>query len=157
MVFEPVNQIGRARNRGAAAATGDWLAFVDADSHPSRALFEEVAEGVQSGNFLYGGATIKLEGRHPMADAVTGLWNRISRLGEYAAGSFLFCETAAFRKLGGFDENLYASEEIDLSQRLYKLAREIGNDAESSFTGIRFCPPRGRCICIPRASCSGSS
>ena len=34
VVFEPVNQIARARNRGAAAATGDWLIFVDADSHP---------------------------------------------------------------------------------------------------------------------------
>ena len=25
VVFEPVNQIGRARNRGASVATGDWL------------------------------------------------------------------------------------------------------------------------------------
>src|ERR1022692_2813691 len=38
VVFEPVNQIARARNRGAAAATGDWLGFVDADSHPSAGL-----------------------------------------------------------------------------------------------------------------------
>ena len=35
VVFEPVNQIGRARNAAAAAATGDWLVFVDADSHPT--------------------------------------------------------------------------------------------------------------------------
>src|SRR5438105_2366417 len=40
VVFEPVNQIGRARNRGAEAASGDWLIFVDADSHPSGELFE---------------------------------------------------------------------------------------------------------------------
>jgi hypothetical protein len=26
---EPVNQIARARNTGAAAATGDWLLFID--------------------------------------------------------------------------------------------------------------------------------
>ncbi len=30
VVFEPENQIARARNSGAAAATGDWLIFVDA-------------------------------------------------------------------------------------------------------------------------------
>ena len=33
--FEPVNQISRARNAGAAAANGEWLVFVDADSFPS--------------------------------------------------------------------------------------------------------------------------
>src|SRR5262245_52596787 len=32
VVFEPINQIGRARNAGAAAASGDWLLFIDADS-----------------------------------------------------------------------------------------------------------------------------
>lgn len=36
----------------------------------------------------------------------------------WAAGSFLFCEAASFRAIGGFDEALYAAEEIDLSRRL---------------------------------------
>src|SRR5438045_148531 len=39
VVFEPHNHIARARNRGAAAATGDWLLFIDADSRPSVELF----------------------------------------------------------------------------------------------------------------------
>jgi glycosyltransferase involved in cell wall biosynthesis len=39
VVFEPVNQIARARNSGAAAASGDWFIFVDADSHPRAELF----------------------------------------------------------------------------------------------------------------------
>ena len=38
VVFEPVNQIARARNTGAAGATGDWLIFVDADSRPAPGL-----------------------------------------------------------------------------------------------------------------------
>src|SRR4051812_43971853 len=48
VVFELINQIGRARNCGAAAAAGDWLVFVDADSHPSAGLFEDVAREIQS-------------------------------------------------------------------------------------------------------------
>src|SRR4051812_8089396 len=32
VVFEPINQIARARNRGALEAKGEWLLFVDADS-----------------------------------------------------------------------------------------------------------------------------
>src|SRR6266513_428227 len=60
VVFEPINQIARARNSGAAAASGDWLIFVDADSHPSAELFAEVAGQIEAGKCLAGGATVKL-------------------------------------------------------------------------------------------------
>jgi glycosyltransferase involved in cell wall biosynthesis len=129
VVFEPVNQIGRARNCGAAAATGDWLVFVDADSHPSRELFAEVAATIESGTCLFGGVTVRMAGRHFFANAFTALWNTVSRLGKYAAGSFIFCETVAFRQIGGFNNQLYASEEIDLSNRLRSLARTTGKRA----------------------------
>jgi glycosyltransferase involved in cell wall biosynthesis len=124
VVFEPANQIARARNRGAEAATGDWLIFVDADSHPSAALFAEVAEQIQSGQCLAGGCLVKLPEYYPIASLVTALWNGISRLFRYMAGSFIFCEAAAFRDVGGFNLELFASEEIDLSKRLKQLARE---------------------------------
>jgi glycosyltransferase involved in cell wall biosynthesis len=123
VVFEPVNQIARARNRGAEAATGDWLVFVDADSHPSAELFDDVARQIETGRCLAGGCTIRLEGDSSTGNIITGLWNRVSRAVRWAAGSFIFCETAAFRKVGGFNINLFASEEIDLSKRLKKLAR----------------------------------
>jgi len=50
----------------------------------------------------------------------------ISRVTRWAPGSFLFCEAAAFRKVGGFSQDLYAGEEIDLSRRLKGLARTTG-------------------------------
>jgi glycosyltransferase involved in cell wall biosynthesis len=123
VVFEPMNQIARARNRGAEAATGDWLIFVDADTHPSAELFDDVATQIESGRCLAGGSTIKLEGGYRSGDIITGLWNNVSRGLKWVAGSFIFCEAAAFRKLGGFNMELFASEEIDLSKRLKKLAR----------------------------------
>ncbi|HEX3719352.1 MAG TPA: glycosyltransferase [Verrucomicrobiae bacterium] len=123
VVFEPVNQIARARNTGAAAATGNWLVFVDADSRPTPALFAEVAEQIASGRCLAGGCTVRLDERHFVADFGTGLWNVISRVFRWAAGSFIFCEADAFRKVGGFSAELFASEELDLSKRLKKLAR----------------------------------
>jgi glycosyltransferase involved in cell wall biosynthesis len=126
VVFEPVNQIGRARNTGAKAASGDWLIFVDADSHPSEELFAEVLAAIQTGKVLAGGCTVVLDTSHFLASRVAALWNCISRIGRYMAGSFIFCEAKAFHETGGFDERLYASEEIDLSKRLKRLARATG-------------------------------
>jgi glycosyltransferase involved in cell wall biosynthesis len=126
VVFEPVNQISRARNAGAARATGDWLLFVDADSHPSRALCADVLSAIESGRYLAGGSTVCFD--HPDA-AVAFLgstWNAISRAMHWFAGSFVFCNAAVFREVGGFSQALYAAEEIDLSRRLKRVARRRG-------------------------------
>jgi glycosyltransferase involved in cell wall biosynthesis len=126
VVFEPVNQIARARNRGAETATGDWLLFIDADSRPSKELFAEVADQIESGRCLAGGSTVRLEGHYPVANLVTTLWNWLSRTRRWMAGSFIFCEADIFRKAGGFNNELFVSEEIDLSKRLKPLARAVG-------------------------------
>jgi glycosyltransferase involved in cell wall biosynthesis len=125
IVFEPVNRIGRARNAGAVRASGDWMFFVDADSYPSVELFRDAAEAIRTG-CLAGGSTVAYE--HPSRGIafVVGLWNATSRAMKWAAGSFIFCEAAAFREVGGFSEALYAGEEIDLSRRLKRLARRDG-------------------------------
>ncbi len=125
VVFEPINQIGRARNAGAAAATGDWLVFVDADSLPADDLFRDVAEVINTGRALAGGSTVTLDGRYPVAQFFAGCWNLLSRLARWAPGSFIFCETSAFRTVGGFNEKLYVSEEIELFQRLKRRAKEL--------------------------------
>ncbi len=122
VVFEPVNQISRARNKGASAATGDWLVFVDADSYPSRELFADLAVVVRSGQCLGGGAAVRMDRAVGWTRLFIPLWNGISRLKRWAAGSFVFCEASAFRELDGFSQELYAAEELDFSERLKKLA-----------------------------------
>jgi glycosyltransferase involved in cell wall biosynthesis len=118
VVAEPVNQISRARNRGASVARGDWLVFVDADSWPSRRLFEALSRRIETGKVVGGGCTIAMDGGGLMIHALGGVWNTISRVCRLAAGSFVFCEAEAFRAVGGFSLELYASEEIDLSKKL---------------------------------------
>jgi glycosyltransferase involved in cell wall biosynthesis len=123
VIFEPVNQIARARNAGASIATGDWLVFVDADTHPNEKLFADVAENIVSGKVLAGGVTIRLDEKLLVAGCITHFWNYSSRLTRLMAGSFIFVEAAAFRGVGGFSHEFYAAEELDLSLRLKKLAR----------------------------------
>lgn len=127
VVFEPVNQIGRARDAGARAATGEWLVFIDADSTPSAELFASIAARIAEGRALGGGSTVELEPGTPRyARFVCGLWNLWSRLAGWAAGSCVWVEADAFRTVGGFGTEYYAGEEVFLSRRLKSLARRSG-------------------------------
>jgi glycosyltransferase involved in cell wall biosynthesis len=126
VVFEPINQIARARNTGAAAATGDWFLFIDADSQPSPELFDAVAQRILSGEILAGGALLELDHSTPALKFLTFVWHCWSRLQKHMAGSFIFCDAAAFREIGGFSHELFAAEELDLSRRLKQLARKRG-------------------------------
>jgi glycosyltransferase involved in cell wall biosynthesis len=127
VVFEPVNQIGRARDAGARVATGAWLVFIDADSTPSAELFASIATRIADGRALGGGSTVELEPGTPRyARFVCGLWNLWSRLAGWAAGSCVWVEAEAFRAVGGFGTEYYAGEEVFLSRRLKTLARRSG-------------------------------
>jgi cellulose synthase/poly-beta-1,6-N-acetylglucosamine synthase-like glycosyltransferase len=123
VVFEPHNQIARARNSGAAAATGDWLLFVDADSFPSPGLLRDLRAAMDSGTCLAGGCTLASSGSLGFR-AVTRLWNALSRVTRWAGGWFIFCERGAFIELRGFSEELYAAEDVDMLRRLKRLARQ---------------------------------
>ena len=127
VVFEPVNQIGRARNTGAAAATGDWLVFIDADSSPSADLFFELTAVIADGRWLAGGCFVRMAGEiHPSWRMWVSVWNAISWTFKWAAGSFVFCETRAYRDVEGFDTRLFVGEEVDLCIRLKKRGRRDG-------------------------------
>jgi glycosyltransferase involved in cell wall biosynthesis len=119
VVFEPKNQISRARNTGARAALGDYLVFVDADTTISPALLAESLRLLRSGDFCGGGSVMVFDHSLPWYYAsLLSLWTFISTKFGYAAGSYLFCLRKAFLEVGGFSERVYASEEIWFSRDL---------------------------------------
>ena len=89
-------------------------------------LFAELRAAIDSGSCLAGGSTIAADSDLFLFRMGIRVWNVLSRLSGWAAGSFIFCERTAFSELGGFSADLYASEELELFQRLKPLARRRG-------------------------------
>jgi glycosyltransferase involved in cell wall biosynthesis len=118
IVFESINQIGRARNAGAAVATGDWLLFLDADSLMSPELLADILATIEAGKTVGCGSTLAMDGLPWWANGIFHLWRGMSVLFGWAAGALIVCRHDAFREVGGFPQDLYALEEIQLSKRL---------------------------------------
>jgi glycosyltransferase involved in cell wall biosynthesis len=126
VVFEPINQIGRARNAGAAVAAGDWLLFVDADSILNPGLLAEILQLIEEGRCVGCGSTIHMEGLPWWADWGLKLWTITSVRFRWAAGALVVCRNDAFREVGGFNQELYAADEITLSRQLRQWGRRRG-------------------------------
>ncbi len=126
VVFEPINQIGRARNAGAAHATGDWLLFLDADSLLSPGLLAEILQLIESGKYVGCGSTLRMDGLPWWAGMTLRFWTTVSVLCRWAAGALVVCRRDAFQQVGGFDQELYALDEIRLSKQLKQWGRRQG-------------------------------
>lgn len=123
VVFEPINQISRARNAGGRVATGDWLLFVDADCALSASSVQNMLARIDDGTCAGGGSLIELdEGPWP-GRLLVGLWNRMAVVFTMLAGCFVFCRADAFRDIGGFSLELFAGEEVKFGAELKRWAK----------------------------------
>ena len=120
VVHEPHNQISRARNSAARAAQGKWLIFLDADTLLSPELLRATLACFESGTVCGGGAVLSFDIANigPFATGLTALWNNISTIFGLAAGSYVFCTKIGWEAVGGFDQDVYAGEEIIFSRKL---------------------------------------
>jgi glycosyltransferase involved in cell wall biosynthesis len=113
-----LRQIAAARNAGARAALGDTFVFVDADtliaSDVVAGLVRVMAEGA-----VGGGAAVRFDEPTPRwVKLVLPFCIWLARRSSITGGCFLFCSRAGFEAVGGFDETLFASEEIRLCRAL---------------------------------------
>ncbi len=127
VVHEPINQIARARNTGARVAKGRFFVFLDADTALTPSLLGEALKNLASGHSAGGGSTVAPD--RPLeasAQYALNTWNRFSRRFNIAAGCFVYCDREAFEAVGGFSEQVYASEEIWFSIKMHRWARRHG-------------------------------
>ena len=123
---EPVRRISRSRNAGAAAACGDWLLFIDADSQLSAAKLREMLDAIRSGRCAGGGSLIDFDSKPWWGALTLALWTALSLALRWAAGSFVFCRADAFKEIGGFPPDMGAGEEVGLSRSLGSWGRRRG-------------------------------
>lgn len=118
-------QIAGTRNAGARASTGDILVFVDADTQVNTPLVKAALAALRAGA-VGGGAPVRFDQAPRWIDAFLGVFVLFYfRLARWAAGCFIFCTRAAYDATGGFDETLYASEEIFFSRALKRVGRFV--------------------------------
>jgi glycosyltransferase involved in cell wall biosynthesis len=128
-------QISRTRNAGARAASGDRLMFVDADTIVPVKTVRAAIRAMDNGA-IAGGATLRMDGPLPLyLRALLLVIGAVMRRRNWIAGCYVFCTREAFEAAGGFDESLFASEEIALSNALQRVGRVVILDEEVVTSG----------------------
>ena len=127
VVTESVRNIGRVRNTGAKAASGDVLIFIDADTRVPAELIDRIGIVMQDDR-CFGGAVSVDYGpferrwmRHYPA-----LWKFWGRVFNMKQGAAQFCRREIFAELGGYDESIFLGEDVAFYWSLTKLARQKG-------------------------------
>ncbi|HLH93889.1 MAG TPA: alpha-1,2-fucosyltransferase [Xanthobacteraceae bacterium] len=118
--------LSKVRNEGVHAATGEWIAFLDDDDvwRPQKLELQLAAAlllgvGVVSCDFTSFNTSGDISGPG-LAKAPAGLsLGQALVLGNFVSGgSAAIVRANLFRQVGGFDESLRASEDVDLWRRL---------------------------------------
>ena len=128
VVTESERNIGKVRNTGADAASGDVLVFIDADSIVRAGIFEKIVEAASDQRCFGGSAAVEFEPikNRPLIRWFTMLYPILGELMKMRGGALQFCRYHIFRELRGFDTTIYVGEDIDFGWRLDRLARDRG-------------------------------
>jgi GT2 family glycosyltransferase len=142
----------RAKNRGAAIATGDILFFTDDDVLVSRDALTRIADDLNSARVA--GVVGLLDREIPFADFASNfknLWMRFTyaRLPREHIGVFYTSVAAihrdVFAQLGGFDENYHGAsiaEDTEFGQRAWSAGHLLLLDPRVTVTHCKHYTPR---------------
>ncbi len=123
MVEVPERRIATVRNRGAAAAAGSLLTFVDADMRIHPDTFNAIDRAMTSGRVVAGATGVTLE-RWSLGIALTYAllvpWVILLRMDT----GVVFCNHSDFDSIGGYDERRLFGEDVQLLWDLKQVGRE---------------------------------
>jgi len=124
VIEEKVRNIGKVRNTGAAAAVGEVLIFIDADTRVPSRLFEKIEQEMRDSRCVGGSVAVEY-GRFERwwmkyYSMGWGFWGKIFNMKQGAAQ---FCRKEIFDEIGGYDESIFLGEDIEFYWRLSKFAK----------------------------------
>ncbi|MEK7635370.1 MAG: glycosyltransferase [Patescibacteria group bacterium] len=131
VVNEPQKGLPLARNRGLQEASGDVVAFVDADTRISKKWVSEIKKEFQGNPNL-----VSLSGPYRYYDATLiqkiltwVYWNFLAYPSYLLTGYLgilgnLAAKKEALQKIGGFDKNIkFYGDDTDITKRLHKIGK----------------------------------
>jgi glycosyltransferase involved in cell wall biosynthesis len=125
VVHEPVNNIGKARNAGVRAARGKYIAFCDADNQVTENLLTLIHDHLEDPKIAGGGTWIEPANHNLKIDFFYFLWHLYVNCSRVGVG-MMHCRKADFETFGGFDETIYAAEDVQLAYDLKKIGKHRG-------------------------------
>lgn len=127
VVTERVHNIGKVKNTGARAATGEVIVFIDADTVVPASLLRHIAHAMRAENCIGGAVAVDYTAfrRRWMRWYLKG-WAFWGRFFNMKQGAAQFCRRDAFQQVGGYDDTIYMGEDIEFYWRLSKYARRVG-------------------------------
>ncbi|MEM2127198.1 MAG: glycosyltransferase, partial [Candidatus Bathyarchaeia archaeon] len=137
------HDVGSAKNEGARHAVGDALLFLDADTVAEPNCLSVLEEAYEAPGVI--GVSCRVL---PLGGNGTEMWmyqlNNIlarfaNRVGVHEF-SYFSCHSylkAPFEKVGGFNEDLHACEDLDLSLRIRQMGRFIFTSETTLWTSPR--------------------
>ena len=138
---------GVARNNGARKAKGDMLFFIDADCILEKDFLERALGEMERRKLGAAGCYVWLLSRRlsdKLAFTVFNFWTFATQsFYPNASGAGIFCRRAIHRKIGGFDEKIIFSEDMDYVRRAGKHGK-FGILKVSSYTAARRFDEEGR-------------
>ena len=136
--------VGAARNFGAKAASGEILAFIDADTIANPQWINSIASAFERESSAVGltGPTLPYDGRS--SDLITyRLWTiYLQRLLLYLEMPHVIGFNCAYRRapflsVGGFDEDMVMSEDIKLAHKIRRYGKIRFEKEMSALTSAR--------------------
>jgi rSAM/selenodomain-associated transferase 2 len=125
-------------NAGAAAARGDVLLFLHADTRLPADADPLILEGLAQSQRVWGRFDVMIEGEHPLFPIIAWFMNTRSRLTGISTGDqAMFVTRAAFDAAGGFPE-IALMEDIAFARRLKRVSPPLSLRARVTTSGRRW-------------------